>query len=371
LARRKNVEPKEVANILACLRFVSNPYDADALSLLVKGLRLGGSDSQSKGMSDKTFKDVLIEAERKGDHLLDVMIGITEGAVDIVKPRRRKSVMPYVELVQELRDMAMKNVRPSEIILRLLQRTNYVASLRSQYPLDWKARVENINELLGFARYLEDDNSIPSCIIRPFIPDDPTKEGYPLRLFLQSYVLASPAGCTINAQLSNADRENGRARVTIATCHVSKGLQWPVVMVPSVDKSTYSTEEERRVLYVACTRAQALLYLTYTQSRGKILSPFISECPNKDALFQDTTPDLNRATLSECARVLGRTDTGPGEESVKGSDFKRTPSGSLHSDADPWYPFSPTDHTAHHLVTRLHKRMVGLQQGSMGGDDTS
>ncbi|CAO1629096.1 unnamed protein product [Parajaminaea phylloscopi] len=96
-------------------------------------------------------------------------------------------------------------------------------------------------------------------------------EGLPLRTFLEACTLST------DLQSSNAGQEGKvEAKVTISTCHAAKGLEYPVVFVTGVEDGIFpfyrcvkenEVDEERRLLYVAMTRAQTLLYMTHCAER--------------------------------------------------------------------------------------------------------
>ncbi|KAG9082540.1 hypothetical protein FRC07_014172, partial [Ceratobasidium sp. 392] len=118
---------------------------------------------------------------------------------------------------------------------------------------------EDILDLTG-----SDDYGIPVPAPREMSSRRRTTQQTPLRMFLQASLLSTD---------TETKEDDGTGKVTITTCHAAKGLEWPVVIVPAVEGGTYpfyraeDVEEERRLLYVACTRAQALLYLTHSSSR--------------------------------------------------------------------------------------------------------
>ncbi|KAF8602376.1 UvrD-helicase-domain-containing protein [Ceratobasidium sp. AG-I] len=133
----------------------------------------------------------------------------------------------------------------------------------------------------------------------------------PLRTFLQASMLSTD---------SETKEDDGKGAITITTCHAAKGLEWPVVVVPAVEGGTYpfyraeDVEEERRLLYVACTRAQALLYLTHSSSRmvggetrKTTLSEFASCVVAQDStLFQRKLPSITKDELKLFGKILTR-----------------------------------------------------------------
>ncbi|KAG8733482.1 hypothetical protein FRC11_005866 [Ceratobasidium sp. 423] len=182
----------------------------------------------------------------------------------------------------------------------------------------------------------DDEETLPQ---KPTDVDIPTKkllrprrdkQNTPLRAFLQASLLSTD---------SETKEEESKGKVTITTCHAAKGLEWPVVIVPAVEGGTYpfyraeDVEEERRLLYVACTRAQALLYLTHSSSRmvggetrKTTLSEFVSCIIQQDpALFQRNIPPLTKDELVIFGKILSR-PVPPDEAIQRGlREFRRVP----------------------------------------------
>ena len=128
------------------------------------------------------------------------------------------------------------------------------------------------------------------------------------------------ANVTLASELQREEediKENGalQPQVTISTIHAAKGLEWPVVFVPSAyhgcipHSRAEDTDEERRLLYVAMTRAQALLYISCptknSQREETTLSPFLSTKPVGNLLVSQG-PTINSSTVNDIARILRR-----------------------------------------------------------------
>jgi len=105
------------------------------------------------------------------------------------------------------------------------------------------------------------------------------------------------------------------AQVTISTIHAAKGLEWPVVFIPAAYQGSIphsraeDSNEERRLLYVAMTRAKALLYMSYpaknSQGEDLKLSPFL-EPPSLAPFLEDTGPSLGSSTVQSISQILRR-----------------------------------------------------------------
>lgn len=157
-------------------------------------------------------------------------------------------------------------------------------------------------------------------------------EGTPLRTFLEA--------CTLSTD-TESDKDDGKTpKVTLSTCHAAKGLEYPVVFVSGVEdgifpfyrcEKEHEIAEERRLLYVAMTRAQALLYMTHCQERmiggmtmAKNLSQFLTAVAKSQKFFGSHRPKIEQAAIADFAKVLER--TAPTEEAVQASikEFKNT-----------------------------------------------
>uniref|UniRef100_V5EY98 DNA 3'-5' helicase n=1 Tax=Kalmanozyma brasiliensis (strain GHG001) TaxID=1365824 RepID=V5EY98_KALBG len=168
--------------------------------------------------------------------------------------------------------------------------------------------------------------------------DDAEETKTPLRVFLEASILATD----MDAEADKTD-EKKKPKVTISTCHAAKGLEWPVVFIPAIEEGCFPSfrcekpeeiAEERRLLYVAMTRAETMLYLTHATARmqggetqDKILSNFVSSvAPKKDGgsseaknaiQFCTTRPKLDIDAVTTIAKVTGKPM--PSEAQIKAS----------------------------------------------------
>lgn len=164
-------------------------------------------------------------------------------------------------------------------------------------------------------------------------------EDSPLRVFLEACTLS-----TDTEAASSTRQEDQKPKVTLSTCHAAKGLEYPIVFVVGVEDDCFpffrctkphEIEEERRLLYVAMTRAQSLLYLTHCQERmvmgqfvRKDLSTFLRSLVGRDrggkwkqgepkVGFGKERPEIDEKALQAMADILER--TAPDPEDVKRS----------------------------------------------------
>ena len=201
-----------------------------------------------------------------------------------ITPRAAKSAAAFWGLIETLRAAEARGASQADILEEVLDRTGYLAELRrSEDPQD-ASRVENLAELHSVAG--------------AFVADAP---GGTLADFLERVALVA------DSDQVPAEGERG-GQVTLMTVHTAKGLEFPVVFVTGMEDGTFphqrslgdesELEEERRLAYVAITRAREHLYLTRAAVRSAWGTP--QEMP--PSRFLDDIPaellDVRRAATS-------------------------------------------------------------------------
>ena len=201
-----------------------------------------------------------------------------------ITPRAAKSAAAFWGLIETLRAAEARGASQADILEEVLDRTGYLAELRrSEDPQD-ASRVENLAELHSVAG--------------AFAADAP---GGTLADFLERVALVA------DSDQVPAEGERG-GQVTLMTVHTAKGLEFPAVFVTGMEDGTFphqrslgdesELEEERRLAYVAITRARERLYLTRAAVRSAWGTP--QEMP--PSRFLDDIPaellDVRRASTS-------------------------------------------------------------------------
>lgn len=252
----KFFDRKEIRDFLAYAKFAVNPVDSLYLGRVV--------NTPKRGVGEKTLESV---RDFAFDEAMEFMEALQDSRLrDEVTKTAYRGLMDFAQIVDEL--VCHVN-SPSKFFQQVLNTTSYVDYLRKQHDeevvLD---RRDNIQALINVAASWEESH-----------------EGG-LDEFLVYLSLLSDAD----------DREDSDA-VKLMTIHASKGLEFPVVFVRAVEEDIIphsrshgpeGREEERRLLYVAMTRAERLLYLTHCSFRrmwGREQqahpSPFLAEIPNE------------------------------------------------------------------------------------------
>ncbi len=196
------------------------------------------------------------------------------------------------------------------LINYILLKTDYENWLLEHHGDAHKARWDNVQELITQATDFEDmisggyeDEALPE------VEGLDQQEGDDsLSRFLANVALAS------EVKVDDAEGVT-TAQVTISTIHAAKGLEWPVVFIPATYEGSIphsraeDANEERRLLYVAMTRAQALLYMSCpiknSQSEATTLSQFLTT-PTLAPHLEQVGPSLGSSTVQTLAQILRR-----------------------------------------------------------------
>ncbi|KAI0601948.1 P-loop containing nucleoside triphosphate hydrolase protein [Biscogniauxia sp. FL1348] len=307
----KFYERAEIKIVLDYMRIIHQPDNNDALARII--------NVPKRGVGETTIKALLEEAERGSMSLWDLLDKHCRGD-RIAKTTIRKNIEQKIsgDLIRLIGSLRRK-LRPSEgtpinlvdIIQQLLRDLQFEKYLEDTYGPEYESRWANIQEFVNLAEEFMrqgqlEEEPLPVVDQLEQAPDDDI-----LAKFLANVTLAS------DKQTEDKD-QGGKRLVTVSTIHAAKGLEWPVVFVPAVYKGSIphvrsdDDNEERRLLYVAMTRAKALLYLScplYTGNNGGSggavsLSPFVEDLTSS---FLQRGPSFDRPVMSQVARILRRT----------------------------------------------------------------
>ncbi len=248
----------EIKDMVAYLRLIRNPAsDLDLLRIV---------NVPRRGIGATTMKKVRKLAVHENLNLLD---GLRRATTDklLLPLRTRNKLSAFVTLIDELRQSAQE-MTPSDLAETLLARTGYVADLAAQGTEEAQARIDNLAELVNSISDYESEDP------------EPTLEG-----FLEKVALSS----------AEDKAGPGTQSLTLMTVHAAKGLEFPTVVVTGLEEGVMphfrslldgDVEEERRLVYVAMTRARKRLYLTRARVRSlagqtKMNEParFVEEIP--------------------------------------------------------------------------------------------
>lgn len=250
---------REVKDLLAWLRVLDNPHDDFAAQRIINipPRRIGATTVRRVTEYRRRHNISLYEAAGRARD------------IEALAPRAQKAVLAWRELVDELRDGRDERV---ELVLHdLIDSVNYRAWLEKAYPEEVD-RIENVVALCEAAREFDLD-------IRTRTPEP---EHATALLGARDGLMPGVTGFLEHVALVSAvdDLEDQRDRVSLMTVHTAKGLEfeccfligWEDGVFPnsrSVEESQTGLEEERRLAYVAITRAKRRLSVSWARTRSK------------------------------------------------------------------------------------------------------
>lgn len=311
---KKFFDRLEVKILLDYLRVVSQPNNNDAISRIM--------NTPARGLGATTVKGLLEEAETRKVSLWTLLRNSTQNTTRTKLSKvAEQGLGSFVNLVLNSRNRILdtSNLKYPETILEyIIEKLDFQHYLERSHADDHEARWANVEELLAQAsehtfydaNEWKEEDDLPNIEGLEQQRGNAAEEA--LSKFLANVALAS------ELQKEEGDKEGSEAlqsQVTISTIHAAKGLEWPVVFVPSAYEGCIphsraeDTDEERRLLYVAMTRAQALLYISCptknSQREETTLSPFLSTKPVGNILASQG-PAINSNIVNDIARILRR-----------------------------------------------------------------
>ena len=253
---------KEIKDVLAYLRLVINPKDEEALVRVI--------NYPARGIGDTTVEKLTVAANHYKRSIFEVMEHIDK--IDLKLNAGTKAKLN--DFVTMIKSFQVINENQDAFFLtdHVTKKTGLVQELKKDGTPEGIAKIENIEELLnGIKDFTEGQKEIDGA--RGALAE-----------FLEDVALAT-----------DLDKDTGDDdRVALMTIHLAKGLEFPHVFIVGLEEDLFPSamslntrselEEERRLFYVALTRAEHQAYLTYAQSRyrwGKLVdsepSRFIEE----------------------------------------------------------------------------------------------
>ncbi|KAJ5808139.1 hypothetical protein N7474_009408 [Penicillium riverlandense] len=320
---RKFFDRAEVKTLLNYLRVVSHTEHTDAL--------LGIINTPSRRIGEETVKQLTSGAEKANIPLWTFIKDVIQGRRSTGKKLQsttERGLCALVKLIEAAREKLQdcNDVSAPQVLLEFItERLSFQEWLTQEYPLDEDTRWANVKELMSQA------SEVAANIQDGDKEEDlPEIEGVEQQVAHSgeealSRFLANVALATEMTKDKDEEGEQTQEKVTISTIHAAKGLEWPVVFVPAVYDGSIPhsraevVDEERRLLYVAMTRAQALLYLSLPLRQPRFgegedattsLTPFLGGKVTKTH-FRATGPRLQEKVVYGIADILRRARPAP------------------------------------------------------------
>ena len=256
---------KEIKDILAYLRLIENLNDEESLRRII--------NFPSRGIGQTTLDKLTLVSERQNISLFDSISNLNDPSVKINKGT--------IEKLENFRNQILsfkvfsQNNNAYETVSHIINKIQIVNFYKNEGSLESFNRIENIEELVnGINDFIEGQEEL-------FESDKS------LSKYLEDVAL-----------YSETDKQVSNEKVSLMTVHMAKGLEFPIVYVLGMEENLFPSimsinsreevEEERRLFYVAMTRAEKSLTLSYCNQRfkwGNLIecepSRFLSEIDNK------------------------------------------------------------------------------------------
>ena len=300
----KFYDRKEIKDLLAYLRVLSNPDDDISLTRII--------NVPKRGIGDTTVAKLADAAAQRGTSIYRVLEVVDDLGF---AGRTRNALVEFFDMIHGLHQM-VPYLSVTELTEKLLEVTQYRLELQNENTLEARSRLENIDEFLSVTMEFENNNEDKSLV--SFLTD-----------------LALIADIDSMNDNSDAEKPNDDA-VVLMTMHSAKGLEFPVVFIIGMEEGVFphsrafldneELEEERRLAYVGITRAEEKLYLSCAQMR----TLFGRTTANPPSRFLDEIPeelkeDGGRVPRDRYGRGagVGGAYSGRGFSSAGGGNFGR------------------------------------------------
>ncbi|MEJ7624814.1 MAG: UvrD-helicase domain-containing protein [Pyrinomonadaceae bacterium] len=259
-------ERAEVKDAIAYLKLAMNPFDDIALMRVI--------NTPARGLGKTSLDELQRHAKSSNSSLWMMIASITDPAFPApvnLTPRAKTAMRDFRKvidsLISKVSEYSESDKPVSEVVIAAIEDTGYANVLRVENTDESAARLENLEELVNAA------------------VDYDKQEESGLRDFIDHAALTS-----------DTDKYDQNAHVTLMTAHMAKGLEFPIVFLVGLEDGIFphsrslndpkELEEERRLAYVAITRAEKMLYVTHSMRRrvyGEEIaaepSQFLNEMP--------------------------------------------------------------------------------------------
>lgn len=244
---------KEIKDLVAYFRVVVNPDDEEALKRII--------NYPARGIGETTINKILVAAVENGVGMWTLISNPDKFALDI-NPSTKNRITGFALMVQNFRNQ-IQRIPAYELSVAIAQASGIDKELQDDKTPEGISRIENIEELF---------NGIRNFSSTPRNETQEGIEGIPAFRTLAEYLQDI-------ALLTDADRDdkNNTDVVSLMTIHAAKGLEFPYVFITGLEENLFPSlqsvnsrddlEEERRLFYVAITRAEKRVFISYAELR--------------------------------------------------------------------------------------------------------
>ncbi len=274
----------EIRDVMAYLNLVVNPANDIAAQRVI--------NVPKRGIGNTTIEHIRTVAAGNRCTFLQAaeLCMLDEG----IRPNTRKAIAEFVGIIHEAQQYS-GDLR--KVIEMIVDKAGIIEFYRNNPSEDSQSRIENIQEFFGVVdEYRETHEDADALFEAPKVGEDQSAETPPVRVFEADSLSDFVEWVTLRTDMDTM-AEDGAA-VTLMTIHSAKGLEFDCVFVAGLEESIFphsnssfdpqGLEEERRLAYVAITRARKRLYLTaaltrriFGQTNANPVSRFIGEISNE------------------------------------------------------------------------------------------
>jgi DNA helicase II / ATP-dependent DNA helicase PcrA len=274
---------KEIKDLLGYLRFSINQQDEASFRRII--------NLPKRGIGDSTVDKIVVAANDHGISIWEVL----QNATPFVGGRAATPIDEFVSMIKRF-DVEIQRKDAYDAAFEIAKASGLLRELYEDKTVEGLSRYENVQELLN--------------AIKEFV-DDPEREDKTLGSFLQEVSLVTG---------QDEDKDKDPEKVTLMTIHMAKGLEFKYVYIVGMEEDLFPSqmmlssradlEEERRLFYVAITRAQKRLFLSYALTRYRFGR--LKNC--EPSRFLD---DIDPAFIKVSTRFAGLESTPPPSQYAK------------------------------------------------------
>ena len=243
---------KEIKDVLAYLRLLINNDDEQAFKRII--------NFPARGIGLTTLNKIAIEAKNKSVSDYTFLKNYSKSS-SILNNSTKNKLLEFVVMIESIK-AKLKSLDVFEITKEVLKQSGLYNLYKNDESMEGVNRIQNIEELLNGIKDFVENND---------------KNQVSVSTFLQDVALAT--------EQDNESNDNNK--VALMTIHLAKGLEFPFVYIVGLEENLFPSamnlnsrtdlEEERRLFYVALTRAEKKIYLSYVLSRYRWGKPVDSE----------------------------------------------------------------------------------------------